>query len=284
MIPQPIITAWRTHAPWAEFSKVEQDLVLTRAVIEIYSDPLLSSMFAFRGGTAMQKLFFASPTRYSEDIDLVLVKKGPIGSAIDAIRKYLDPWLGQPRRNRKKDRVTMIYRFQSEGQPTQSMRLKIEVNTSENFVVRELQKKSIRCATEWFTGESEAVTYELEELLGTKLRALYQRKKGRDLFDMAMALHHFPKLDPAKVLACFEKYMKHQGVKVSRAQYEANLAFKMKEAAFIEDILPLLAPELDKFDFDAAHKRVATTFISLLPGEPWKGEEAKKKKSSRPPK
>src|SRR3989338_9835171 len=144
MIPQPIITAWRTHAPWAEFSKVEQDLVLTRAVIEIYSDPLLSSMFAFRGGTAMQKLFFASPTRYSEDIDLVLVKKGPIGSAIDAIRKYLDPWLGQPRRNRKKDRVTMIYRFQSEGQPTQSMRLKIEVNTSENFVVRELQKKSIR--------------------------------------------------------------------------------------------------------------------------------------------
>ena len=67
MIPQPIITAWRSQAPWTEFSQVEQDLVLTRAVIEIYSDPLLSSMFAFRGGTAMQKLFFASPTRYSED-------------------------------------------------------------------------------------------------------------------------------------------------------------------------------------------------------------------------
>lgn len=57
MIPQPIITAWRNRAPWAEFAQVEQDLVLTRAVIEIYSDPLLSSMFAFRGGTAMQKLF-----------------------------------------------------------------------------------------------------------------------------------------------------------------------------------------------------------------------------------
>ena len=35
----------------------------------------------------------------------------------------------------------------------------------------------------WFSGRCELTTYALEELLGTKLRALYQRAKGRDLFD-----------------------------------------------------------------------------------------------------
>ncbi|MBI4405209.1 MAG: hypothetical protein HY537_13690 [Deltaproteobacteria bacterium] len=78
------------------------------------------------------------------------------------------------------------------------------------------------------------------------------------------------------MIDCFQKYMEHQGVKVSRAQFEANLALKMKEAAFVEDILPLVAPEMDKFDFHAAHERVATTFVSLLPGKPWKREESKK--------
>ena len=36
----------------------------------------------------------------------------------------------------------------------------------------------------WFTGSAELTTYHFEELLGTKLRALYQRKKGRDLYDL----------------------------------------------------------------------------------------------------
>ena len=56
----------------------------------------------------MQKLFFDPPTRYSEDIDLVQVRQEPIGDAIDAIRKLLDPWLGEPRRERKKSRVTLF--------------------------------------------------------------------------------------------------------------------------------------------------------------------------------
>ena len=39
-------------------------------------------------------------------------------------------------------------------------------------------------ASRWFTGAAKVLTYDLDELLGTKLRALYQRKKGRDLFDL----------------------------------------------------------------------------------------------------
>ncbi len=209
MIPPMILAHWRAKAPWSSDAQIEQDLVLTKAVIQLYSDPLLTDAFAFRGGTAMQKLFFDPPTRYSEDIDLVQIRKEPIGTSIDAIRKLMDPWLGKPRSDRKKDRFTLIYRFESEIPPVQRMRLKIEVNTGEHFTVLKPQRIPLHCESEWFKGKAEVLTYEIEELLGTKMRALFQRKKGRDLYDLAMALKYFPKLDLGKTIHCFQKYMEH---------------------------------------------------------------------------
>lgn len=278
MIPQAHLIAWRNIAPWAEMHQVEQDLVLTRAIIELYSDPLFKDAFAFRGGTAMQKVFFDSPVRYSEDIDLVQIRAEPIGPAIDAIRKCLDPWLGSPKRSRKEDRVTLYYRFESEIAPVRPMRLKIEINTGEHFSVLPLKEKQFQSQSPWFTGEAKLITYEIEELLGTKLRALYQRKKGRDLFDLAMALKHFPNLDLKKVIECFSHYMTHVGASVTKAQFEANLAEKMEDSYFTSDITALLAIEADSFNSDAAFKQVQKEIISLLPGEPWKTKAGKKPK------
>ena len=77
MIPQANITAWRAHAPWADDAQVEQDLVLTRALIGLFSEPELAGRIALRGGTALQKLFIHPPCRYSDDIDLVQTEPGP---------------------------------------------------------------------------------------------------------------------------------------------------------------------------------------------------------------
>ena len=57
MIPKDFITEWREHAPWADDRQVEQDLVMSRARVEIFSDDFLSAQLAFRGGTALYKLF-----------------------------------------------------------------------------------------------------------------------------------------------------------------------------------------------------------------------------------
>lgn len=177
MIPSLSIEAWREFAPWADSSQVEQDLVISRALVEIYSDPLLQGSFAFRGGTALQKLFFDPPARYSEDIDLVQVKKEPIGKSIDRMRTLLDPWLGKPSWEMKKDRATVIYRFKSESLPEKSMRLKIEINTGEHFVILDLKKMKMQVDSPWYRGKADILVYEIEELLATKMRALYQRKK-----------------------------------------------------------------------------------------------------------
>ncbi len=282
MIPPLQLAHWRTKAPWGPDYQIEQDLVLTKAIIQLYSDPALTEAFAFRGGTAMQKIFFNPPTRYSEDIDLVQVRAEPIGTAIDKIRSLIDPWLGKPSRDLKPSRATLIYRFDSEMPPIQRMRLKIEINTGEHFTILKLMRHKIDCDSEWFKGSAEVLTYEPEELLGTKMRALYQRKKGRDLYDLAMALQFLPKLDFSKTVHCFQEYMKHEDSSVTRAQFEENLAGKLKDPAFLNDVQPLLSPGSPVFDAITEYEQIRKSFLSLLPGDPWKTKaDQKSKKGSR---
>ena len=107
MIPRALITAWRARAPWSTDAQVEQDLVICRALVELFSHELLARELAFRGGTALHKLHFSSSGRYSEDIDLVQLNAGPIGPVMDAVRAALDPWLGKPQWKQGQGRVTV---------------------------------------------------------------------------------------------------------------------------------------------------------------------------------
>ena len=56
MIPRDYITEWRAQAPWVADIQVEQDLVISRALVAIFAHPLLARSLAFRGGTALYKL------------------------------------------------------------------------------------------------------------------------------------------------------------------------------------------------------------------------------------
>jgi hypothetical protein len=95
MIPAQNIVAWGAFVPWADQRQVEQDLIISRAIIAIFGDQFLRDELRFRGGTALNKLHFPTPLRYSEDIDLVRTRAGPIGSVLDALRDVLQPWLGK---------------------------------------------------------------------------------------------------------------------------------------------------------------------------------------------
>ena len=106
MIPRDYVTAWRERAPWVQDSQVEQDLILSRALVEIFSHPVLAAGLAMRGGTAIYKLYFQPATRYSEDIDLVQIDAGPAGPLMDAMKQGAQSVLerlgallpGEPRR------------------------------------------------------------------------------------------------------------------------------------------------------------------------------------------
>jgi predicted nucleotidyltransferase component of viral defense system len=271
MIPKPYIVAWRVRAPWSSDAYVEQDLILSRAIIEIFSDPFLRERLAFRGGTALQKVYLKEPVRYSEDIDLVQRHAEPIGPVINAIRAKLDVWLGKPKWELSRANASLVYRFDSEIAPVEPLRLKVETNTREHFSVLGYQPKTLTVDNPWFKGSTELVTYELEELMGTKLRALYQRQKGRDLYDLYYVLEKFPTLDGQKVVQCFQKYLAHEKLEVSRAEFEANMHEKMNSKRFKVDIHPILHPD-QTFDMANAYTRVHEGLIARLAGKPWKGD------------
>ncbi len=129
--------------------------------------------------------------------------------------------------------------------------------------MRGLVRTPFRVESRWFSGEAPVPTFHLDELLGTKLRALYQRRKGRDLFD----LHRVGAgggVDLDRVVEAFRAYTEGQSVRVSRADFEANLLAKLGDRDFRTDILPLLAPGLD-YNVDAAAAWVSAEVLPRLP-------------------
>jgi predicted nucleotidyltransferase component of viral defense system len=270
VIPRDYITEWRAEAPWVQDFQVEQDLVVSRALVEIFSNSVLQEALAFRGGTALYKLHLKPPARYSEDIDLVQTKAEPAGPMMDALRGVLDPWLGKPKWKQREGRVTFVYRFDSEDVPPIGLKLKVETNTREHFSVYRLKRVPFRVLSRWFEGACEIHSYELDELLGTKLRALYQRKAGRDLFDLAVALTAGT-ADPERIVNAFLRYMEHEGHKITRALFEENFALKMGDPAFLADISSLLSAGY-KWDPEGEAPIVSSRLIERLPGDPWKGE------------
>ena len=245
--------------------------MLSRALVEIFGHPLLSSELALRGGTALHKLFLTKQARYSEDIDLVQVSPGPIGPVITALREILQPWIGVPRRSQTEGRMTLIYRFESELPPVTPLRLKIEINTREHFSVLGHVAPTFAVDNGWFRGAAEIRSYRLEELLGAKFRALFQRRKGRDLFDLGLALED-DSLDAKAIIRCFERYMAHGGCSVSRAQFEENLLVKLATPEFTADLPMILSSDhAGSFDVQRAGQLVLSKLVAKLQGEAWKG-------------
>ena len=117
MIPQQYITEWSEFAPWTSNEQIEQDLIICRSLVELFSDEIIAEKLAFRGGTALHKLFLETQPRYSEDIDLVQISAEPFGPSIDKIRKHLS-FLGEPKIKQKDRNTTMVFNFESEIQPT----------------------------------------------------------------------------------------------------------------------------------------------------------------------
>jgi len=234
---------------------VEQDLIICRSLIELFNDDHITQHLAFRGGTALYKLRLLPAARYSEDIDLVQVDAEPIGPTLDRVRTILNTWLGSPRYDARDQSFRLTYRFDSDlGTP---LRLKVEINTREH--IGELVKLPFSVSSRWFFGSADITTFPLAELLGTKLRALYQRKKGRDLFDLDYALK-YSDVDPDQAAAEFVRYIRASGLRISTSEFIDNLEQKCRDKQFCQDVMPLLRAGID-YDVNLAAERVTNTLL-----------------------
>ena len=89
-------------------------------------------------------------------------------------------------------------------------------------------------ASPWFEGHGEVGTFALDELMATKLRALYQRQKARDLFDLWHVLVALD-ADDARIVAGLEHYMRD--AVFTYPQLAQNLRAKLEDADFGADLV-----------------------------------------------
>jgi predicted nucleotidyltransferase component of viral defense system len=262
MIPIAYIREWRNLVPWQETDMIEQDLVICKALVEIFNDPFLSENLAFRGGTAIHKLFLNPQPRYSEDIDLVQVKSMPIKETIVKLQLRL-AFLGVPDIRQKANNNTLVFKFHSESMPSTVLKLKVEINCREHFSVFGLNEMGFSVNSEWFTGSCTLKTYSIAELLGTKLRALYQRRKGRDLYDLHKALSSI-EIDANQILECYRAYMKFSvSQPPSRKQYLRNMEEKILDDEFLGDTKALLRPD-EKYHPNVAWEMLRKVLIENI--------------------
>lgn len=273
MIPSQNIVAWGAVVPWTEQRQVEQDLIICRALVAIFSDPLLRTELRFRGGTALNKLHFNPPLRYSEDIDLVRTTAGDIGVILGQLRAVLEPWLGRAQFDQSPVAPKLRFRVEPEDGSGVPIRLKVEINTRERTAFDPPVEMKFAVDNPWFTGEANIVTFSREEILATKLRALLQRNKGRDLYDLAHALEVFDGLDVDRLVALFGEYLALADQAISRAQAQERMFAKLANPRFLTDMRPLLPAAQAEALTDAAtmvaFNRVFSEVIDRLPGDVW---------------
>jgi Nucleotidyl transferase AbiEii toxin, Type IV TA system len=229
------IAHWRTQVPWTTPENVEQDLVLSRLIIEFANHPLLGQDLVFRGGTCFHKLWLDRPWRYSEDLDYVRRSDGGVGDVLDAIREVaqrvgFDDVRTEIGRHPKA-------RLRSTFLSGQRLQIKVEMNTFERSPARPTISRAFTVASPWFQGTAEVPTFAIEELSATKIRALFQRSKGRDLFDLWLAIEHAG-VSPTAIAQCFGPY-RPDGWTIARAH--DNLTAKLQDQTFMTDLELLVA-------------------------------------------
>ena len=259
MIPAADITAWGLRRPWATRDQVEQDLLLERVIVEIASDQYLGRELVFRGGTCLHKLHLPSPRRYSEDLDYVRATGGPISAVVDALRDVAA-------------RVGLAVgsvdigphpkvQLRTDAASGARLRVKVEMNTHERSPARPHVRLPFRVDSRWWAGEAAVLTFTPEELVATKLRAIHQRKKGRDLFDLWLALTELA-LDPDEILACFVPCRPDGYARLAAlATFDGHVA----DPVFRRDLDQLVVQTPAGYDIDEAATVVRSLLLERIP-------------------
>lgn len=209
-------------------------MLLSQALCAIANDDLLSEELTVRGGTAFHKLFLPSPRRYSEDLDYVRSSAGGIGPIMKRLTE-----LGEKNGFSVRTRIGQFPKvfWHTTAQTGTPLKIKIEIDTFERSPALPFLFKHHDIDTKWLKISSDIRTFQPEELVATKLRALYQRSKGRDLYDIWLALDIL-ELEPDRIIAAFEPY-RPKGMTGKKAI--ANLKLKLEDHLFRNDINNLIA-------------------------------------------
>jgi predicted nucleotidyltransferase component of viral defense system len=244
----------------------------------LFTDGFLRTQIAMRGGTLLHKVHLAPASRYSEDIDLVVFGDRPEDHIRKALRRVLSDALGKPkasvwgaiglaiRNTVKPSRVLrMTYVIPSISAPGTTLDIVVEANVTE----RKPHRPIVETPFEFWFRDSPVRTlingYDIHEMLGTKMRALFQRKRGRDLFDLYRALTLAnPRVNPAAIIESFRHYLRQESSAAGRAEFIGILESHLADHGFCSDMDQLLRVGII-YDPREAGDYVKAKLLTLLP-------------------
>jgi predicted nucleotidyltransferase component of viral defense system len=278
VITRQDILAHQTEVPWPLIYQVEQDLLLCQAMVALFNDPFLKSQIAMRGGTVLHKVHLPPASRYSEDIDLVAIGDRPEEHIRAAIKRVLQPVLGTHKRwgweslklavrnAAKPSRILrVVYERPSVAEPGRTLSVVIEANVTERQPYLPVVAMPFSVP---FRGKMLAThvnSFDIHEMLGTKLRALFQRRRGRDLFDLYWAFSTAGgALLPEHVIDAFQHYMTLEGSTVPRNEFLVQLDIRLADRGFCSDMGPLLRNDLS-YEPQAAGVHIRNNLLVHLP-------------------
>jgi predicted nucleotidyltransferase component of viral defense system len=272
------ILAHQSAVPWAAQYQVEQDLLLCQTMVALFDDKFLSPQIAMRGGTLLHKVHLSPAARYSEDIDLVVVGTRPANHIRLAIRRVLADVLGAPKKSvwdklilairntvEPSSILRMTYSMPSIIEPNRTLDIVIEANVTERKPHRAVVEIPFSFPFRDKTVQTYLKGFDIHEMLGTKMRALFQRKRGRDLFDLYWALTKSPTpVKPREIIASFKHYLDLEGTKAGRDEFVSILENHLKDREFCSDTQPLLRTDIS-YDPQVAGRYVKSHLLKLLP-------------------
>jgi predicted nucleotidyltransferase component of viral defense system len=272
------ILAHQEVVPWAAQHQVEQDLLLCKSMEALFNDSALRGQIAMRGGTLLHKVHLAPASRYSEDIDLVAVGDGAEEDIKRAIRDVLADVLGGPaasvwgdlrlalRNAVRPSRVLrMTYRLPSLIEPGRRLEIVVEANMTERRPHRPVADLPFTYPFREGAASTRIRGFEIHEMLGTKMRALFQRRRGRDLFDLYWALTRSAvPVEPAGIIESFRFYMEQEGSQARRRDFVGILDGHLADPGFCSDMESLLRTGIS-YEPRAAGDLIRSELLGLLP-------------------
>ena len=270
----------QARVPWPSQPQIEQDLLLCRSMAALFNDNFLHGQIAMRGGTLLHKVHLAPPARYSEDIDLVVFGDRPEDHIRKALRRVLADVLGTPTKSAweavqlairnavKPSRVLRLtYAVPAVSDPGSILTIVVEANVTERKPHRPITVIPFEFHFRANAIKTRINGYDIHEMLGTKMRALFQRRRGRDLFDLYWALTASePAIEPRAVIESFQHYLRMEGVSAPRSEFMKILDAHLADRGFCSDMSPLLRVGI-LYDPQQAGALVKAKLLNLLPAK-----------------
>jgi predicted nucleotidyltransferase component of viral defense system len=251
---------------------VEKDYVLGWLLWGVGSHPALADHWIFKGGTCLKKCFVET-YRFSEDLDFTVLDGGPLqpDDLVPVLTELLD-------RVEQETGITLssrppVVRMRPDGQsaegriyyrgPRQTLgeaRVKLDLTYDETVIEGTLRRKVAHAYDEELPGDGAVRCYAFVEVFAEKIRALGQRTRPRDLYDVVNLYRRADlRQDRDLVLAVLKRKCEYKNVPIPtlasvttaertadlRADWEAMLAHQLPVLPPIDEFIDTLADVFD---------------------------------------